>query len=58
MSATFDIYLCGASLSSVPADFPPTIEGARTFGTIKYFMKTELNGRVINESNLKIQSTA
>ncbi|KAG1864573.1 hypothetical protein C8R48DRAFT_773088 [Suillus tomentosus] len=48
-ATSFDLYLCGASLSS--AGFPPI--GGRTVSTVKGLLRSELDGKVIDESNLK-----
>jgi hypothetical protein len=47
-ATSFDLYLCGASLSS--AGFPPL--GGRTVNTVKGLLKSELDGHVIDESGL------
>ncbi|KAG2052650.1 hypothetical protein BDR06DRAFT_1009281 [Suillus hirtellus] len=47
-ATSFDLYLCGASLSS--AGFPPL--GGHTVNTIKGLLKSELDGHVIDESGL------
>ncbi|KAG1870494.1 hypothetical protein C8R48DRAFT_670847 [Suillus tomentosus] len=48
-ATSFDLYLCGASLSS--AGFPPI--GRRTISTVKGLLRSELDGKVIDESNLR-----
>ncbi|KAG1839393.1 hypothetical protein C8R48DRAFT_782111 [Suillus tomentosus] len=53
-ATSFDLYLCGASLSS--AGFPPL--GGRTVNTVKGLLRSELDGHVIDESGLsKIKFT-
>ncbi|KAG1760695.1 hypothetical protein EV702DRAFT_1053381 [Suillus placidus] len=47
-ATSFDLYLCGASLSS--AGFPPL--GGRMVNTVKGLLKSELDGNVIDESGL------
>ncbi|KAG2082121.1 uncharacterized protein F5147DRAFT_783413 [Suillus discolor] len=47
-ATSFDLYLCGASLSS--AGFPPL--GGRTVNTVKNLLRSELDGHVIDESGL------
>ncbi|KAG1891927.1 uncharacterized protein F5891DRAFT_986421 [Suillus fuscotomentosus] len=48
-ATSFDLYLCGASLSSV--GFPPI--GGCTVSAVKGLLRSELDGKVIDESNLK-----
>ncbi|KAG1893326.1 uncharacterized protein F5891DRAFT_1196557 [Suillus fuscotomentosus] len=48
-ATSFDLYLCGASLSSV--GFPPI--GGCTASTVKGLLRSELDSKVIDESDLK-----
>ncbi|KAG1817643.1 uncharacterized protein BJ212DRAFT_1299172 [Suillus subaureus] len=53
-TTSFDLYLCGPSLSST--GFPP--KGGHTYNLIKDLLRSELKGHVIFEADLNIKDNA